>query len=83
MAEHDRRRPSPLALVGVEIGAADADGHHPDDDLVGARLLELDLVHVEAPWLEHQRGARLHRISIPPLTSSVAPVTNPAASEAR
>ncbi len=67
----------------MEIGAADADGGHPHDDLAAARLLELDLAHLEPSRFEHQRRACLHRISIPPLTSSVAPVTNPAASEAR
>ena len=81
--EHDRRRPVPLALVGVQVGAADADGAHPDDDLAGQRLLDVELLDDERARLVHDRGARLHRISIPPLTSSVAPVTNPAASEAR
>jgi hypothetical protein len=64
----------------VKIGAADADGDHADDDLVRARFLELDLVYVEPPWLEHHCGARPHRISMPPLRSSVEPVTKPAAS---
>ena len=83
VAEHDRRRPVPLALVGVEVGAADADGAHPDDDLARQRLLDVELLDDERARLVHDRGARPHRISIPPLTSSVAPVTKPAASEAR
>ena len=83
VAEHDRRGPVPLALVRVQVGAADADGAHPDDDLARQRLLELDLLDLELAGLMHDRGARLHRINIPPLTSRVAPVTKPAASEAR
>ena len=81
--EHDRRRPVPLALVGVQVGAADADGAHPDDDLAGQRLLDVELLDLQPAGLVHDRRPGPHRISIPPLTSSVAPVTNPAASEAR
>ena len=83
VAEDDRRRPVPLALVGVEVGAADADGAHAHDDLAGQRLLDVELLDDERARLVHDGRERLHRISIPPLTSSVAPVTNAAASEAR
>jgi hypothetical protein len=81
--EHDRRRPVPLALVRMEVRAADADGIHPDDDVARQRLLDVELLDDQRARLVHHRGARPHRISMPPLTSSVAPVTKPAASEAR
>ena len=48
VAEHDRRGPVPLALVGVEVRAADADGAHPDDDLPGQRLLDVELLDARA-----------------------------------
>ena len=81
--EHDRRRPVPLALVGVQVRATDTDGAHADDDLAGQRLLDLQLLDLQPAGRVHDGRAHPHRISIPPLTSSVAPVTKPAASEAR
>ena len=81
--EHDRGRSVPLALVGMQVGAADADGAHADDDLPWQRLLDVELLQHQRAGLVHDGGAGPHRISIPPLTSRVAPVTKPAASEAR
>ena len=45
--EHHRRRPLPLALHLVEVGAADPDRRHPDDDIVRAGLREIDLDDLE------------------------------------
>ena len=56
MAEHHRRRPLPLALHHVQVGAADADGRHPHEHLARARLVELDLVHLERPSLLVEDG---------------------------
>ena len=47
MAEHHRRRPLELALHLVEVGAADPDGRHRDDDLVRAGLPQVDLDDLE------------------------------------
>jgi hypothetical protein len=46
--EHDRQPSEP----GVVVGVADADGLDPDQDLVVARVVEVEL-------LDLQRGARL------------------------
>ena len=58
--EHHRRRPSELPLHLVEIRATDADGGHPDDDLVRPRLVEVELDDLErlADAVE-EGGARL------------------------
>jgi hypothetical protein len=45
----------------VQVGPADADGTHPDDDLVVTRLLELELAHLEGPSMTiKDGGASLH-----------------------
>ena len=61
VAEHHRRRALELALHLVEVGAADPDGRHPDDDLVRARLVQVELDDLErlADSVE-ERGAGLH-----------------------
>ena len=45
--EHHRRRPLPLALHLVEVGAADADRGHAHDDVVRAGLVQLELDDLE------------------------------------
>ena len=60
--EHGRRVAGGVgAGGGVEVGVADAAGGESDQDLAGARLGQLDLLHAErlAELLEH-RGAHLH-----------------------
>ena len=47
VAEHHRRRSLPLALDLVQVGAADADRRHADDDVVGAGLREVELDDLE------------------------------------
>ena len=47
VAEHHRRRPLPLALDLVQVGAADADRRHPDDDVVRAGLCQVELDDLE------------------------------------
>ena len=62
VAEHHRRGPAELPLHLVEVGAADADGGHPDDDLVRPRLVEVELDDLEglADGVEEGRTC-LHR----------------------
>ena len=62
VAEHHRRRPLPLALDLVQVGAADADRRHADDDVVraGLRQVELDDLERLADCPE-EPGPRLHR----------------------
>jgi len=47
VAEHHRRRSLPLALDLVQVGAADTDRRHADDDVVGAGLREVELDDLE------------------------------------
>ena len=70
--EHHRRRPLPLALHLVEVGAADADRGHADDDVVraGLRQIELDDLERLADRPE-EPGPGLHR----PLAQPIAAFT--------
>jgi hypothetical protein len=71
--ERGLRRDRPVAARGVDVGVADAAGHHADQHLPRARL-----GHRDVPDL--QRGAQrrnhcgLHRVHVRPLvgTSTVA-----------
>jgi hypothetical protein len=64
VAEHHRRRPLPLALDDVQVGAADADRGHADEHLAGPRLVELDLADLERPPLLPEDGRpRVHASS--------------------
>ncbi len=49
VAQHDRRRPLPLAAHRVQVGAADADRGHAHDHVAGPRLLEIELDDLEGP----------------------------------
>ena len=61
VAEHGRRRPHPLALDRVQIGAADPDRGHADEHLTGPGLLQVELANLERPpRLEEDGRARLH-----------------------
>ena len=67
----------PLSLDAVQVGPADADGADPDDDLVVARLLELDLAHLERPSSTvKDGGSSLHFVdyagAAAPIASSTA-----------
>ena len=62
MPEHHRGRALPLTLYLVEVGAADPDRRHPDDDVVGAGLCQVELDDLE--WLAdcpEEPGPGLHR----------------------
>jgi hypothetical protein len=62
VTEHHRRRAPELAAHLVEVGPADPDRRHAHHDLVGARLVEVELDDLErrADGVE-QRCARLQR----------------------
>src|SRR5437867_38656 len=61
VAEDHRLGPVPLAFDVVQIGAADTDCCHTHDDLAGARLVEIDLAHLERPaGRVEERGAGSH-----------------------
>src|SRR5947207_14113039 len=61
VAQHHRRWTLPLALDTVEVSAANAHGGHPHQHLVVARLLELELAHLERPSSTvKDGGASLH-----------------------
>ncbi len=60
--EHHRRRALPLALYLVEVGAADPDRRHPDDDVVGAGLCQVELDDLERlADCPEEPGPGLHR----------------------
>ena len=59
--EHHRRRPLPLALHLVEVGAADPDRRHADDDVVRAGLCQIELDDLERlADCPEEPGPRLH-----------------------
>ena len=52
----------------MQIGAADADGGHPDQHLAGPRLAQLDRANLERPpRLPEEGGPRPHRGAVTPL----------------
>ena len=62
--EHHRRRPLELALDLVEVGAADPDRGHADDDVVGAGLRQVELDDLERlADRPEEPGPRLHRVT--------------------
>src|SRR4029453_1432680 len=61
VTEHGRRGPDPLAADRVQLGAADPDRGHADEDVPGAGLVEVDLPDLEPfPGPAEDCGSRLH-----------------------
>ena len=66
VAEHHRRRPLPLALDLMQVGAADADRRHPHDDVVRAGLCQVELDDLERlADCPEEPGPGLHRLYAP------------------
>ena len=61
VTEHHRRRPVPVTLDDVQVGAADADGGDTHENLVRPWLAQLDLPHLErAPDRIEERSPGSH-----------------------
>ena len=79
VAEDQRRRAAGVvAVIGVHVGAADADGLDPDEHFAGVRHrigLVAEVQAVGAGVDERLHGATPHFAVKPPSTASVWPVT--------